>query len=183
MFIVRPILSGFRRHRSAITWLDKKINFNGSFSFLSQSWFSSTPIHLTAQPSDQTQTATRRIISLFLSFICKCCVSHSLISRLNHSNQIYISPTCMKADVYSEASLGREEFIAWVTFVLFGEEVDPLMGRQRALDRERSEAVGALERLLMRVNPYVTDEVARLLELLRTIKALMPSHPVHLNNI
>ena len=85
--------------------------------------------------------------------------------------------------MYSEASLGREEFIARVAFVLFGEEVDPLMGRQRALDRERSEAVGALERLLMRVNPYVTDEVARLLELLRTIKALMPSHPVHLNNI
>ena len=65
-----------------------------------------------------------------------------------------------------------------------GEVLDPGVGldvgAQRRVDAERLEAVRALERLLVRVHAHVAHEVARLLELLRAVDALVPPHAVHL---
>ena len=52
--------------------------------------------------------------------------------------------------------------------------------RQRALDGERPEALATLVGLLVRVDTDVTHEVARLLEFLRAVRALVPAYTVHL---
>ena len=85
--------------------------------------------------------------------------------------------------MHLEAALGREHLIADLTLELLQAHVCLDVRRQRALDGERPEALATLVGLLVRVDTDVTHEVARLLEFLRAVRALVPPDTVHLRGI
>ena len=86
----------------------------------------------------------------------------------------------MQSDVDLETALCREHLVAHLTLELLQPHVRLDVRRQRALDGERPEALATLVGLLVGVDADVTHEVARLLELLRAVGALVPADAVHL---
>ena len=88
----------------------------------------------------------------------------------------------MKAEVNFQTAVCRERLLADVTLEVLDARVRLDVRRQRALHGKRAETLRTLVGLLMRVHAHVTYEIGRLLELLRAVRALMPTHAVHLNH-
>ncbi len=87
----------------------------------------------------------------------------------------------MKSHVHLQAALRREQLVAHVALVLLDAAVRFEMSGERALHRKRAETLAALVRLFVSVDPDVTNQVAWFLEFFAAIRALMPTHTIHLH--
>lgn len=86
--------------------------------------------------------------------------------------------TCMETHVYFHAARSREAFQAALALERLDARVCFHVCCERALDSKSSEALFALERLLVCVDADVADEIAGLLELLGAIGTAVPADAV-----
>lgn len=92
--------------------------------------------------------------------------------------QVDVHLTCMQTHVYFHASRSGEALEAGLTLKRLDTRVRFHVRREGALDGEGSEALFALERLLMGVDADVAHQIAGLLELLGAIRTAMPADAV-----
>ena len=86
----------------------------------------------------------------------------------------------MQANVHFETAVRGEELVALVALVILDAAVSLEVGGERAFNGERAEALRTLVGLLVGVYADVAHQVTGFLELLRAVRALVPSHAVDL---
>lgn len=86
--------------------------------------------------------------------------------------------TCMQPHVYLHAARSGKALQTALTLKGFDTRVSFHMCREGAFDSKSSEALFALERLLMRVDADVANKVAGFLELLGAVWATVPANTV-----
>lgn len=88
----------------------------------------------------------------------------------------------MQPHVYFHAARSGKALQTALTLEGLDTRVSFHMCREGTLDSESSEALFALERLLVRVDADVTNKVAGFLELLGAVRAAVPAHTILLPN-